>query len=68
MAESFFASLEAELIDRSVRRTHDKACPAVFDRIGIRYSGARLHSALGVLSPDELEMRYRLSQTTAARP
>ncbi len=66
MAESFFASLETELIDRSVWRTHDQARSAVFDYIEIFYNRARLHSALDYLSPDEFERRYRLSQTTAA--
>ena len=31
LAESFFASLETVLIDRSVWRTHDEARLAVFD-------------------------------------
>jgi hypothetical protein len=31
MAEIFFASLETELIDRSVWRTHNEARSAVFD-------------------------------------
>ena len=66
MAESFFASLETELIDRSVWRTHGEARSAVFDYIEIFYNRARLHSALGYLSPDEFERRYRLSTTTAA--
>jgi transposase InsO family protein len=68
MAESFFASLETELIDRSVWRTHGEARSAVFDYIEIFYNRARLHSALGYLSPDEFERRYRLSTTTAALP
>ena len=66
MAESFFASLETELIDRSVWRTHDEARSAVFDYIEIFYNRARLHSALGYVSPDQFERRYRLSTTTAA--
>ena len=41
MAESFLASLETELIDRSVWRTHDEARSAVFDYMEIlsRYAG-----------------------------
>ncbi len=66
MAESFFASLETELIDRSVWRTHDEARLAVFDYIEVFYNRVRLHSALDYLSPAEFERRYRLSQTTAA--
>jgi putative transposase len=66
MAESFFASLETELIDRSTWRTHDEARLGVFDYIEVFYNRARLHSALGYLSPHEFERRYRLSQMTAA--
>jgi putative transposase len=66
LAESFFASLETELIDRSVWRTHGEARLAVFDYIEVFYNRSRLHSALGYQSPDEFERRYRLSQTPAA--
>lgn len=66
MAESFFASLETELIDRSTWRTHNEARLGAFDYIEVFYNRARLHSALGYLSPHEFERRYRLSQMTAA--
>ena len=65
MAESFFASLETELIDRSSWLTHAEARTAVFDWIECFYNRQRIHSALGYLSPDEFERRYRL-RTTAA--
>jgi transposase InsO family protein len=64
IAESLFASLETELIDRSVWRAHDEARLAIFDYIEIFYNRARLHSALGYLSPDQFERRYRLSKTS----
>ena len=59
MAESFFASLETELIDRSRWPSHDAARLAVFDWIERFYNRSRLHSALGYVSPDEFERRYR---------
>jgi putative transposase len=65
LAESFFASLETELIDRSSWPTLDVARLAVFDWIERFYNRTRLHSALGYLSPDEFERRYR-SATSAA--
>lgn len=65
LAESFFASLETELIDRSSWLTHAEARAAVFDWIERFYNRQRLHSALGYLSPDEFERRYRL-RTAAA--
>lgn len=65
MAESFFASLETELIDRSHWRTHDEARFAVFDWIERFYNRLRLHSALGYVSPDEFERRYRSGPSAA---
>ena len=57
MAESFFASLECELIDRSRWRTHTEARMAVFDYIEGFYNPPRRHSALAYLSPAEYERR-----------
>jgi putative transposase len=65
LAESFFASLETELIDRSTWPTHDVARLAVFDWIERFYNRTRLHSSLGDLAPDEFERRYRSTITAA---
>ena len=62
MAESFFATLECELIDRSTFRTHDAARAAIFDFIEGFYNTRRRHSALGYCSPVQFEKR----QATAA--
>jgi putative transposase len=59
LAESFFASLERELVDRSRWRTTEEARLAVFDYIEVFYNRQRRHSALGYLSPAEFERRYR---------
>jgi putative transposase len=65
MAESFFASLETELIDRSSWRTRADARLAVFDYIEAFYNPIRRHSSLGQISPAEFERRYRLTTTAA---
>jgi putative transposase len=65
LAESFFASLETELVDGATWVTRAEAALAVFDWIERFYNRTRLHSALGYLSPDEFERRYR-SGTSAA--
>lgn len=57
MAESFFASLECELIDRSRWKTHTQARMAVFDYIECFYNPRRRHSANHYLSPAEFERR-----------
>ena len=62
MAESFFASLETELIDRSSWRTRADARLAVFDYIEAFYNPWRRHSSLGQHSPAEFERRYRSAQ------
>jgi putative transposase len=59
MAESFFASLETELIDRTTWRSHAEARRDVFDWIEVFYNLVRRHSALGYLAPAEFEDRYR---------
>lgn len=64
LAESFFASLETELIDRSHWPTHDAARLAVFDWVERFYNRSRLHSALGYTSPAAFERRH--SETTTA--
>ena len=58
MAESFFATLECELIDRSRWRTHTEARMAVFDYIEGCYNPCRRHSGLAYLSPAEYERRH----------
>jgi len=66
MAESFFASLETELIDRSSWRTRAEARLAVFDYIEAFYNPRRRHSGLGYLSPAEFERRYAAKTISAA--
>jgi putative transposase len=59
--ESFFASLETELIDRSTWPTRATARLAVFDWIEAFYNPTRRHSSIGNLSPLDFERRYRLA-------
>jgi len=51
LCESFFATLECELLDRSRFPTHADARLAVFDFIEGWYNPRRRHSALAYLSP-----------------
>ena len=55
MCESFFATLECELIDRHRFRDPDEARGAVFQFIEGWYNPRRRHSALGYLSPINYE-------------
>jgi len=59
MAESFFATLETELIDRNSFQTRSAARLAVFDFIEGFYNPQRRHSSIKDLSPIEFERRSR---------
>jgi putative transposase len=61
MAESFSATLECELLERTRFSTLNEARLAVFEFIEGFYNTRRLHSALGHQSPIEFERRYQPS-------
>jgi putative transposase len=58
LCESFFASLECELIDRSVYRSHAEAQSSIFEYIEGFYNPKRRHSAISYLSPVAFEDAY----------
>jgi putative transposase len=58
MAESFFATLECELLDRRRFKTHAEARIAVFEFIEGFYNPRRRHSSLGYLSPITFERQF----------
>ena len=66
VAESFFATLECELIDRESSRNRTEARMAVFDFIEGFYNPRRRHSSCGQLSPAEYERRWAEGQTVVA--
>ena len=66
LAESFFATLECELIDRRSFRNRTEARLAVFDFIEGFYNPRRRHSSLGQLSPAEFERRWSQGQADVA--
>lgn len=57
MCESFFATLECELLERHRFPTHAEARMAVFEFIEGWYNTHRRHSSLGYLSPINFERR-----------
>ena len=58
MCESFFATLECELLDRSAFSNQTEARRAIFEFIEGWYNPHRRHSALDYLSPINYERRY----------
>ncbi len=57
MAESFFATLECELLQRSSCATREQAACEIFRFLEGFYNRRRRHSALGYLSPADFERR-----------
>lgn len=58
LCESFFATLECELLDRYRYRTHAEARMSIFRFIEGWYNPTRRHSGIGNISPLEFERRY----------
>ena len=66
VAESFFATLKTELVERGVWRTREEARIALFEYIELWYNRHRRHSSLGYVSPAEYAqqlLRSEVAQT-----
>ena len=63
MAESFFASLECELIDRRTWKTFTEARMAIFTWIEGWYNPRRRHSGLGQKSPVNFEKALKTTSS-----
>ena len=66
MAESFFATLERELLDRMRLETQAQARMAVFEWIEGWYNPHRRHSGLGYRSPVNYERSHWQSRARMA--
>jgi putative transposase len=66
MVESFFATLECELLARHRFRTHDEARATVFEWLEVFYNRQRRHSALGYLAPAVYEQTVTAQASGAA--
>jgi putative transposase len=62
MAESFFATLECELLQRRSFQSKAEARVALFRFIEGWYNPRRRHGAIGYLAPQEFERRNRNTQ------
>lgn len=68
LAESFFATLECELLDRSTFKTHAEAKRAMFAFIEGFYNPRRRHSSLGYVSPADYERAHQADQPEPHHP
>jgi transposase InsO family protein len=65
VAESFFATLEWELIEESDWHTRNEATRALFEYLEVWYNRQRRHSSLGYRSPAEYEAQLALTRRAA---
>lgn len=57
MIESFWGRVQVELLNRQRRRTRIELANALFEYLEIFHNRRRRHSALGMLTPTEYELR-----------
>lgn len=65
LMESFWGSMQIELLDRRAWSTRRELATAMFEWIEGFYNRRRRHSALGYLSPDEFETLHKSAVTAA---
>jgi hypothetical protein len=63
MCESFFATLECELLARSRFKTQAEARHAIFEFVEGFYNRRRRHSSIGYLSPVDYERRHPVTRS-----
>lgn len=65
LMESFFGSMQIELLDRRTWPTRTDLATAIFEWIEAFYNPTRRHSALGYLSPIDYEQQYNAAEDAA---
>jgi len=67
VAESFYATLQTELLDRHTWPTRQALASAIFEYIEVFYNRRRRHSSLGYLSPMEYEAAWHAKERENAQ-
>ncbi|MGY2011979.1 IS3 family transposase [Nocardia gipuzkoensis] len=65
MVESFFGTLQLELLDRKQWATRQELANAIFDYIETFYNPRRRHSKIGMISPVEYEQAHTPTHAAA---
>jgi putative transposase len=65
MIESFWSTLQRELLDRQTWTTRTELGAAIFEWIEAFYNPIRRHSALGYRSPHQFEALHTTAVTAA---
>ena len=63
MMESFWSSMQNELLNRKKWKTRLELTNAMFEYIEVFYNRQRRHSSLGYVSPVEFELSMKEQQT-----
>jgi putative transposase len=66
MIESFWSTMQRELLDQRIWGTPQELGSAIFEWIEAWYNPHRRHTAIGMLSPVDYEHHWQRQQTTAA--
>ena len=65
VAESFFATIKAELTEHTVYRTHEAAIASIAEYIERFYNPQRRHSHLNYISPIDFELKAQVAALAA---
>ena len=65
MIESFWSTMQRELLDTQSRSTREQLASAIFEWIEAWYNPRRRHTSLGMLSPHEYETLHTAALTAA---
>jgi len=65
MFESFWSTMQRELLDTRTWATRTELAAAIFEWIGAWYNPRRRHTSLGDLSPAEFETLHTTAVTAA---
>jgi transposase InsO family protein len=66
LAESFFATLQTDLLDTRTWSTRNELAQAIFEYVEAFYNPIRRHSSLEMLAPNDYEHRPNAASVTAA--
>ena len=64
MIESFWSTMQRELLDQTSWRTPEQLANAIFEWIEAWYNPRRRHTSLGMLSPVAYEQQWQQQQAT----
>ena len=65
MIESFWSTMQRELLDRERWATQEQLASAIFEWIEAVYNRTRRHSSIGMLSPLEFEALHTRAASAA---